>query len=75
MFFPKVSYAIAVVDGKIRAQINAGQGLLILTTRSSSGPFNDGRPHVVLLQKEDLRWENNQEECSLFLRLIFKQLE
>ncbi|XP_071807655.1 laminin subunit alpha-2-like isoform X1 [Asterias amurensis] len=50
----EVSYAIAVVDGKIRAQINAGQGLLILTTRSSSGPFNDGRPHVVLLQKEDL---------------------
>ncbi|XP_038056132.1 laminin subunit alpha-2-like [Patiria miniata] len=48
-----VSYAVALVAGRIRVHINAGQGLLTLTTRSSAGVFNDGRPHVVLLQKED----------------------
>ncbi|PIK46887.1 putative laminin subunit alpha-1 [Apostichopus japonicus] len=50
-----VSYTFALVKGLLQVQVNAGQGRLTLETRKSDGKLNDGRPHVILMQKSDKR--------------------
>ncbi|KAJ8033997.1 Laminin subunit alpha-2 [Holothuria leucospilota] len=50
-----ISYTFAIVHGLVQVQINAGQGRLTLATRKSDGKLNDGKPHVILMQKIDKR--------------------